>query len=79
MALTTLEEVFLNIAKQAEVEAAQYNKTLVTLTLDDGFQVQMPSGADIAVDPRNQTEYKITWGQTDSGALVIVKHELMRS
>ena len=41
LGLTTLEEVFLNIAKQAELESAAAEGTLVTLTLTSGESVQV--------------------------------------
>jgi len=40
LGLTTLEEVFLNIAKHAEVESAAAKGSLVTLTLKSGESVQ---------------------------------------
>jgi len=39
LGLTTLEEVFLNIAKQAELESAAAKGSLVTLTLKSGESV----------------------------------------
>jgi len=76
MALTTLEEVFLNIAKAAEVEVAALNSVTVNLVLDDGHVIKVPSGADTATNERSGAVYSLTWGQTDTGSLVIVKHEL---
>ncbi|KAI8528925.1 hypothetical protein RHMOL_Rhmol12G0185900 [Rhododendron molle] len=42
LGLTTLEEVFLNIAKQAELESAAAEETLETLTLTSRTSVQKP-------------------------------------
>lgn len=41
LGLTTLEEVFLNIAKQAEIESSAAEGTLVVLTLSSGSSVQV--------------------------------------
>uniref|UniRef100_A0A8R7RD17 ABC transporter domain-containing protein n=1 Tax=Triticum urartu TaxID=4572 RepID=A0A8R7RD17_TRIUA len=45
LGLTTLEEVFLNIAKQAELESSTAEGTLVTLNLSSGASIQIPKGA----------------------------------
>jgi hypothetical protein len=41
LGLTTLEEVFLNIAKQAELESATAEGSLVTLTLTSGESAEV--------------------------------------
>ena len=41
LGLTTLEEVFLNIARQAELESAAAEGSLATLTLTSGTSVQV--------------------------------------
>lgn len=41
LGLTTLEEVFLNIARQAELETATAEGRLVTLTLNSGASVEV--------------------------------------
>lgn len=43
LGLTTLEEVFLNIARQAELESATAEGRMVTLTLTSGVLVQVDS------------------------------------
>lgn len=43
LGLTTLEEVFLNIARQAELETATAEGRLVTLTLTSGAPVEVTS------------------------------------
>ena len=43
LGLTTLEEVFVNIARQAEVESAAAEGRLVTLTITSGASVQVSS------------------------------------
>lgn len=41
LGLTTLEEVFLNIAKQAELESSSMEENLVTLNLSSGLSIQV--------------------------------------
>lgn len=41
LGLATLEEVFLNIARQAELESAAIDGTMVTLSLTSGASVQV--------------------------------------
>lgn len=41
LGLTTLEEVFLNIARQADLESAIAEGRMVTLTLDSGFSLEV--------------------------------------
>lgn len=43
LGLATLEEVFLNIARQAELESATAEGRMVTLTLTSGVLVQVDS------------------------------------
>ncbi|PQQ10174.1 ABC transporter A family member 2 [Prunus yedoensis var. nudiflora] len=51
LGLTTLEEVFLNIARQAELEAAITEGRLVTLTLTSGASFDIPVGTKYTVIP----------------------------
>ncbi|KAM1099857.1 hypothetical protein ACFX15_006173 [Malus domestica] len=78
LGLTTLEEVFLNIARQAELETATAEGRLVPLTLTSGAYVEIPVGARFvgipgtasAENPRG-TMVEVYWEQDDSGALCI--------
>ncbi|XP_028102330.1 ABC transporter A family member 2-like isoform X1 [Camellia sinensis] len=78
LGLTTLEEVFLNIARQAELESAAAEGSLATLTLTSGNSVQIPVGArfvgipgtESAENPRG-VMVEVYWDQDDSGALCI--------
>ncbi|WCJ35971.1 ABC transporter A family member 2 [Euphorbia peplus] len=79
--LATLEEVFLNIARQAELESAAAEGKMVTLTLTSGIAVQIPVGARFVGIPGTQTEgnprgimVEVYWQQDDSGALCISGH-----
>ncbi|KAL2340805.1 hypothetical protein Fmac_008745 [Flemingia macrophylla] len=81
LGLTTLEEVFLNIAKQAELENAAAEGSLVTLNLTSGESVQIPIGARFVGIPgtesaENPTGFmvEVYWEQDDTGALCIAGH-----
>ncbi|CAL0319927.1 unnamed protein product [Lupinus luteus] len=81
LGLTTLEEVFLNIAKQAELESAEAEGSLVTLSLTSGESVEIPKGARFVGIPGTQsaespTGYmvEVYWDQDDTGALCISGH-----
>ncbi|CAH1419862.1 unnamed protein product [Lactuca virosa] len=81
LSLTTLEEVFLNIAKQAEFESAAAEGRFTTLTLTSGTSLQIPVGARyIGIPETVSTEnphgvmVEVYWGQDDAGALCISGH-----
>ncbi|KAK1311874.1 ABC transporter A family member 2 [Acorus calamus] len=81
LGLTTLEEVFLNIARQAELENASIEGSLVTLDLLSGNSIQIPRGArfigipgtESAENPRGLM-VEVYWEQDDSGSLCISGH-----
>ncbi|XP_059443724.1 ABC transporter A family member 2-like isoform X2 [Corylus avellana] len=81
LGLTTLEEVFLNIARQAELESAAAEGRLATLTLTSGAAVSIPMGARFVGIPGTESEehprgimVEVYWEQDDSGALCISGH-----
>ncbi|KAG2399027.1 ABC transporter A family member 2 [Vigna angularis] len=81
LGLTTLEEVFLNIARQAELENATAEGRLTTLTLTSGESVQIPVGARFVGIPgtestENPTGFmvEVYWEQDDTGTLCIAGH-----
>ncbi|QCE13964.1 ATP-binding cassette [Vigna unguiculata] len=81
LGLTTLEEVFLNIARQAELENATAEGRLTTLTLTSGESVQIPIGARFVGIPGTETEenptgfmVEVYWEQDDTGTLCIAGH-----
>uniref|UniRef100_A0ACD5X2C7 Uncharacterized protein n=1 Tax=Avena sativa TaxID=4498 RepID=A0ACD5X2C7_AVESA len=81
LGLTTLEEVFLNIAKQAELESSTAEGTLVTLNLTSGASIQIPKGARFVGIPGTETEehprgvmVEVFWDQDDNGSLCISGH-----
>lgn len=81
LGLTTLEEVFLNIAKKAELENAAAEGRFTTLTLPSGTSVQIPIGARFigipgtasAENPRGFM-VEVYWEHDDSGSLCISGH-----
>ncbi|KAL5544418.1 hypothetical protein UlMin_008202 [Ulmus minor] len=82
LGLTTLEEVFLNIARQAELENATAEGRLVTLTLTtSGASVEIPVGARFIGIPGTETEenprgimVEVYWEQDYNGSLCIAGH-----
>ncbi|KAK8703148.1 hypothetical protein V6N13_021477 [Hibiscus sabdariffa] len=81
LGLTTLEEVFLNIARQAELESAAAEGRLVTLTLTSGASVEIPVGARFVGIPGTESAenprgimVEVYWEQDDSGTLCISGH-----
>ncbi|PIA27922.1 hypothetical protein AQUCO_07400038v1 [Aquilegia coerulea] len=81
LGLTTLEEVFLNIAKKAELEIAVAEGILVTLTLTSGESIEIPKGARFVGIPGTETTenprglmVEVYWEQDEDGALCISGH-----
>ncbi|KAB5531931.1 hypothetical protein DKX38_018601 [Salix brachista] len=81
LGLATLEEVFLNIAKQAELESAAAEGKMVTLALTSGKSVQIPVGARFVGIPETESSenpngimVEVYWEQDDSGSLCISGH-----
>ncbi|KAI0515529.1 hypothetical protein KFK09_008194 [Dendrobium nobile] len=81
LGLTTLEEVFLNIAKQAELESASADGSMVLLNLSSGPSIQIPKGSRFVGIPGTDTTdnprglmVEIYWEQDDSGNLCISGH-----
>ncbi|CDP12364.1 unnamed protein product [Coffea canephora] len=81
LGLTTLEEVFLNIAKQAELETAIAEERYETLTLNSGRSIQVPVGARFIGIPGTETAenpggtmVEVYWNQDDTGGLCISGH-----
>ncbi|CAJ2676962.1 unnamed protein product [Trifolium pratense] len=81
LGLTTLEEVFLNIARQAELESATAEGSLVTLTLTSGESAEIPIGARFVGIPGTESaEYptgfmvEVYWEQDDTGSLCVAGH-----
>ncbi|KAI3889009.1 hypothetical protein MKW92_018929, partial [Papaver armeniacum] len=81
LGLTTLEEVFLNIAKKAEFENALNEGNLVTLTLTSGKKLRIPKGANYVGIPKTESEenprgvlVEVIWEQDENGFLKMSGH-----
>jgi len=70
VALTSLEEVFLSIARQAEMESNS-NK-VDKVELKDGSFLSVPLGVEQIVDPATGIQYNVKWAQDESGNLQIL-------
>lgn len=70
--MTSLEEVFLNIAKTAEIEASKAEgETSEEVRLEDGSILHVPVGQDIAIHEETGDEYSIKWAQDEEGKLQV--------
>ena len=67
--MTSLEEVFLNIAKQAEIDAGNGETTEVVL--EDGSKLDVTLGHDTAVHSKSGKRYGVKWLQDEDGALQV--------
>ncbi|XP_010547807.1 PREDICTED: ABC transporter A family member 2 [Tarenaya hassleriana] len=81
LGLATLEEVFLNIARQAELESAAIDGTMVTLDLTSGSSIEIPVGARFVGIPGTETAenprgvmVEVLWQQDETGSLCISGH-----
>ncbi|EXB20715.1 ABC transporter A family member 2 [Morus notabilis] len=81
ISFTSLEEVFLSIARRAELENAIAEGKFVTLNLSSGMSIEVPLGATLVGIPGTETEenprgkmVEVHWKQDDLGALCISGH-----
>ncbi|CAI0399356.1 unnamed protein product, partial [Linum tenue] len=81
LGLATLEEVFLNIARQAEVESATAEGRFITLNLTSGTSLQIPVGSSfVGIPGTESTEnprgvmVEVYWEQDDTGTLCVSGH-----
>ncbi|CAM6104749.1 unnamed protein product [Calypogeia fissa] len=85
ISLTTLEEVFLNISRQAELESAaaegRFEKLTLTSGTHTGLTLDVPTGAPFALVPGTESEeapngmmVEVYWQQDDTGSLCISGH-----
>ncbi|KAL3145132.1 hypothetical protein ABBQ38_001736 [Trebouxia sp. C0009 RCD-2024] len=73
--LTSLEEVFLTIARKAEVEAAALEgRSTETIHLPDGAVLKVPLGEEYATVEGGTTQYQVKWAQDESGNLQILEY-----
>ena len=70
--MTSLEEVFLNIAKQAEIDAAHAEGEAVEdVVLEDGSVLEVVLGHDRAVHAKSGKSFSIKWSQGEDGRLQV--------
>eukprot|EP00887_Chlorella_sp_A99_P004766 scaffold4.g4766.t1 len=70
ISLTSLEEVFLSIARVAELEAAAAEgQAEVEVELEEGGTLEVPLGEQFVTDPATGRHYEIKWAQDDHGNL----------
>ncbi|CAL9244520.1 unnamed protein product [Arabidopsis halleri] len=81
LGLATLEEVFLNISRRAELESATVEGTMVTLELESGIAVEIPVGARFVGIPGTENAenprgimVEVYWQQDGSGSMCISGH-----
>ena len=70
--MTSLEEVFLNIAKQAEIDAGDGETKEVVL--EDGSKLEVALGRDVAL-AKSGKRYSVKWSQDENGALQVASWE----
>ncbi|MCO5612674.1 hypothetical protein L7F22_066943 [Adiantum nelumboides] len=80
VSLTTLEEVFIHVAMQAELEAALAEGLVESLTLSNGTTLSVPVGAPYVVVSGAQSTgnpnglvIELSWHQDESGRLSVVE------
>lgn len=73
ISLTSLEDVFLNIARKAELESAvQEGRSTQKIVLEDGTELEVDLGADEVVQESTGRKFVITWAQDENGSLQIM-------
>ncbi|KAI8472921.1 MAG: hypothetical protein J3K34DRAFT_383970 [Monoraphidium minutum] len=73
LSLTSLEEVFLTIARKAELAAAEaMGNAPVEVPLPDGGVLHVALGQEEAANPADGRVYAIKWAQDDAGRLVVL-------
>ena len=69
--------MFLNIAKRAEIEAAEGSGKTVTCELEPGVTMQVPIGADYVKHEASGVVYNVHWAQDDKGELTVDRAQRM--
>ncbi|KAI8537564.1 hypothetical protein RHMOL_Rhmol09G0033800 [Rhododendron molle] len=79
--LTTLEDVFLNVATKAALENAADENNMTTLVLESGKSLMIPVGVKKigipgSITPHNLSGFmvEVYWGQDSNGNLCITGH-----
>jgi len=78
ISLTSLEEVFLSIARQAEVEAAAAEgRSVVEVRIEDGSILEVDVGAEEAQQETTGRKYALKWAQDEQGKLSVSSWKLL--
>ena len=78
ISLTSLEEVFLSIAKRAELEAAvAEGRSVVEVRLEDGSILEVELGAEEATQESTGRRYAVKWAQDEQGSLSVMSWTLL--
>jgi len=71
LSLSTLEDVFLNIARKAELEEAQDKGRKATVTLPDGGEAEVLLGSEEFTHTATGKSYAVRWIQNEAGELIV--------
>lgn len=71
LSLSTLEDVFLNIASKAELEEAQDKARKATVTLPDGGEAEVLLGSEEFTHTATGKSYAVRWIQNEAGELIV--------
>lgn len=73
ISLTSLEEVFLSIARKAELEAAAAEgRTTIEVRLEDGSILEVELGAEYALQETTGRKFAVKWVQDEEGSLSVL-------
>lgn len=74
LSLASLEEVFLNIVRQAELEHANKEGRTVMIMINGTEEVNVPVGVETYRTESGEL-YKFKWGQGESGEFILIDYE----
>ena len=76
LSLSTLEDVFLNIARKAELEEARDKGRKATVVLPDGSEADVLLGSEEFTHTATGKSYAVRWIQNEAGELIVNGVEL---
>jgi len=72
LSMSTLEDVFLSIARQSERDEAMEQNKMVQVELKSGESVMVPVGSEDPLTSPGGTTFSVVWGTDDDGRLIVV-------
>ena len=79
ISLTSLEEVFLSIARKAELEAAAAEgRNVVEVLIEDGSLLEVELGAEEAIQETTGRRFNVKWVQDEEGSLSVLSWKLIK-